>query len=120
MVLARQNLCCDRRADGASGTLRTVRQGRRAVLKAALGLGLCFSFFDGAFARDDDPKMARPQEGDQFVFSSGDRDGQLVTPESLPLGGPPQLAYPMDSRAKIGRDASDPKLGGPVRLGSAP
>src|SRR6266403_685269 len=101
MMLARQNLCCERPADGASGTLRTVPQGRRAVLKAALGLGLCFSFFDGAFARGEDPKTAHPQEGDQFVFSSGDRDGQLVTPEYLPLGGPQRLAYPMDPRAKL-------------------
>src|SRR3989454_9250472 len=59
MMLARQNLCCERPADGASGTLRTVPQGRRAVLKAALGLGLCFSFFDCAFARGEDPKTDR-------------------------------------------------------------
>ncbi len=96
MILVRQNSCRDRPADGASGTLRTVPQGRRAVLKAALGLGLCFSFFDGAFARGEDPKTAHPQEGDQFVFSSGDRDGQLVTPEYLPLGGPQQLALSCD------------------------
>src|SRR2546428_3682620 len=119
MMLARQNLCCDRPADGASGTLRTVPQGRRAVLKAALGLGLCFSFFDGAFARGEDPKTAHPQEGDQFVFSSGDRDGQLVTPEYLPLGGPQQLAYPMDPRAKIVRNGSTLNLVALVRFDPA-
>src|SRR2546428_11004628 len=106
MMLVRQNSCCERPADGASGTPRSVPQGRRAVLKAALGLGLCFSFFDGSFARGEDPKTARPQEGDQFVFSSGDRDGQLVTPEYLPLGGPQQLAYPMDPSAKIVRNGA--------------
>src|SRR2546430_4529908 len=119
MMLARQNLCCDRPADGASGTLRTVPQGRRAVLKAALGLGLCFSFFDGAFARGEDPKTAHPQEGDQFVFSSGDRDGQLVTPEYLPLGGPQRLAYPMDPRAKIVRNGSTLNLVALVRFDPA-
>jgi len=119
MMLARQNLCCERPADGASGTLRTVPQGRRAVLKAALGLGLCFSFFDCAFARGEDPKTAHPQEGDQFVFSSGDRDGQLVTPEYLPLGGPQQLAYPMDPRAKIVRNGSTLNLVALIRLDPA-
>ena len=119
MMLARQNSCSDRPADGASGTLRSVPQGRRAVLKAALGLGLCFSFFDGAFARGEDPKTARPQEGDQFVFSSGDRDGQLVTPEYLPLGGPQQLVYPMDPRAKIVRNGSTLNLVALIRLDPA-
>src|SRR3989454_10830052 len=119
MMLARQNLCCERPADGASGTLRTVPQGRRAVLKAALGLGVCFSFFDCAFARGEDPTTAHPQEGDQFVFSSGDRDGQLVTPEYLPLGGPQQLAYPMDPRAKIVRNGSTLNLVALVRFDPA-
>jgi rieske iron-sulfur protein len=79
---------------------------RRGFLKAALGLGLCLSFPDGAFARVDDPKTARPQEGDRFVFSFGDREGQIVTPEDLPLGGPQQLAYAMEPRAKIVRNGS--------------
>ncbi len=106
MKLACQSSCCDRPPDGASATLRTVPHGRRAVLKVALGLGLCFSFLDGVFARAEDPRTARPQEGDQFVFPSGDREGQLITPEDLPLGGPQQLAYPMDPGAKIVRNGS--------------
>src|SRR5712692_3358319 len=104
--LTRRNSCCDPRPDGTSAILMTVPQGRRAVLKAALGLGLCFSFLDGVPARAEDPRMARPQEGDRFVFPSGDREGQLVTPADLPLGGPQQLAYPMDPRAKIVRNGS--------------
>jgi len=119
MMLVRQNSCCERPADGASETPKSVPQGRRAVLKAALGLGLCFSFFDGAFGRGEDPKTARPQEGDQFVFSSGDRDGQLVTAEYLPLGGPQQLAYPMDPRAKIVRNGSTLNLVALVRFDPA-
>jgi Rieske Fe-S protein len=83
-----------------------VSQGRRAVLKAALGLGLCFWFLDGGSARADDPKAAGPQEGDRFVFPFGDREGQLVTPEDLPLGGPQQLAYPMDPHTKLVRNGS--------------
>src|SRR5439155_24864895 len=65
------------------------------------------------------PKTARPQEGDQFVFSSGDRDGQLVTPEYLPLGGPQQLAYPMDPRVKIVRNGSTLNLVALIRFDPA-
>lgn len=89
------------RAGGAS-----VSQGRRALLKAALGLGLCFPFLDGVCARADDPRTARPEEGDRFVFPFGDREGHLITPDDLPLGGPQQLAYPMDPRSKTVRNGS--------------
>src|SRR5256712_11491782 len=104
MMLVRQNSCCERPADGASETPRSVPQGRRAVLKAALGLGLCFSFFDGAFGRGEDPKTARPPEGDQVVFSSGDPDSQLVTAEYLPHCGPPQTSYPSSPPRAIPHD----------------
>ena len=119
MKLARQNSCCDRAADDASARLRTVPQGRRAVLKAALGLGLCFSFLDTAFARAEDPRTARPHAGDQFVFQSGDREGQLVTPEDLPLGGPQRLAYPIDPGSKIVRNGSNLNLVALVRFDPA-
>jgi rieske iron-sulfur protein len=97
----------------------SVPQGRRVFLRAALGLGLCLSFPDGAFARADDPKTARPQEGDRFVFSFGDREGQIVTPEDLPLGGAQQLAYAMDPRAKIVRSGSTLNLVLLIRLDPA-
>src|SRR5437867_7715260 len=90
--------------------------GRRAVLKAALGLGLWFSCLDGVPARADDARTARPEEGDRFVFPFGDREGQLITPEDLPLGGPQQLAYPMDPRAKIVRNGSSLNLVLLIRL----
>src|SRR3989441_12654780 len=90
--------------------------GRRAVLKAALGLGLWFSFLDGLPARADDARTAHPQEGDRFVFPFGDREGQLITLEDLPLGGPQQLAYPMDPGAKIVRNGSTLNLVALVRF----
>lgn len=90
----------------ASATLGAPSPGRRTVLKAALGLGLGLSFFDIVSVRADDPRTLRPQEGDQFVFASGDREGQIIPPEGLPLGGPQQLAFPMDPRAKIVRNGS--------------
>src|SRR2546427_8078137 len=93
--------------------------GRRAVLKAALGLGLWFSCLDGVPARADDARTARPQEGDRFVFPFGDREGQLVTLEDLPLGGPQQPAYPMDPGAKIVRNGSTLNLVALVRFDPA-
>ncbi len=40
------------------------------------------------------------------MFPSGDREGQIIPPETLPLGGPQQLAFPMDPRAKVVRNGS--------------
>jgi rieske iron-sulfur protein len=91
-------------------------QGRRAFLKVALGLGLCLSFPDGVFAGADDPTTARPEEGDRFVFPFGDREGQIVTPADLPLGGPQQQAYPMDPRVNIVRNGSTLNLVLLIRL----
>jgi rieske iron-sulfur protein len=79
---------------------------RRVVLKAALGLGLTLPFRKVTAAPADDPRMARPQRGDQFVFAYVDRAGDIIRGEDLPLGGPQQLAYPMDPRLKIVRDGS--------------
>src|SRR5438128_4279002 len=93
--------------------------GRRAVLKAALGLGLWFSGLDGVPARADDARTARPQEGDRFVFPFGDREGQPVTLEDLPLGGPQQLAYPMEPVATIVRNGTTCNLVALVRFAPA-
>jgi rieske iron-sulfur protein len=86
--------------------VETLSQGRRTLLKTALCMGLSLSIRQVAAEPVDDPRMARPQEGDQFVFPFGDRHGQIISPEDLSLGGPQQLAYPMDPRAKIVRDGS--------------
>jgi rieske iron-sulfur protein len=102
---ARVAASCDT-PQGVLATLGTASPGRRTLLKIALGLGLGFSFRDVGSARADDPRMVRPQEGDQFVFAYGDREGQIITPEDLPLGGPQQVAYPMDARAKVIRNGS--------------
>ena len=82
----------------------TLYRDRRTLLKAAVGLGLVFGRLSAAAA--EDPKTARPQAGDRFVFPFGDRAGQTIKPEDLPLGGPQQLAYPMDPETKIIRDGS--------------
>jgi rieske iron-sulfur protein len=93
-------------ADTANGTDRPGCYGRRTVLRVALGLGLGWSSLRHAMAQESDPKHARPQEKDQFVFAAGARKGEVIGPDDLPLGGPPVLAYPMDPQTKIVRDGS--------------
>jgi rieske iron-sulfur protein len=83
-----------------------VRSPRRLVLKAALSLGVSLSLGKVGAAPADDPKTARPQRGDRFVVAFGDRPGPVLRPEDLPLGGPQQLAYPLDPRTGIVRDGS--------------
>jgi rieske iron-sulfur protein len=89
---------------GLSTRSRTLYRDRRTLLKALLGFGLVFRRV--SVARADDPKLARPQKGDRLVFAIGDRAGQIVKPEDLPLGGAQQLTYPMDPESKVIRDGS--------------
>jgi nitrite reductase/ring-hydroxylating ferredoxin subunit len=91
---------------GETDTVEPLSQERRSVLKAALALGLSLSFSKVAAAPADDPRMARPRKGDRFVFAFGERRGEIIRPEDLPLGGPQQETYPMDPRTKIVRDGS--------------
>jgi Rieske Fe-S protein len=79
---------------------------RRAVLKGAIALGASLPLLDARAATEDDPKKARPQEGDRFVFFSGERKGEIIKPEDLPLGGPQILAYPIDPATETVRNGS--------------
>ena len=79
---------------------------RRTVLKGALALGIGAPLLEAHAATEDDPAKARPQDGDQFVFFSGDRKGEIIKLEDLPLGGPQVLAYPMDPAKEIVRNGS--------------
>jgi len=58
-----------------------------------------------ALAAEDD-KAARPRKGDRFVFAYGERAGQVIFADDLPLGGPQQLAFPMNPGTKVVRDGS--------------
>jgi len=69
----RRTSCSDLPQDAFAALWSGPRE-RRTVLKAALGLGLCF--LDVLPARAEDPNMNRPQEGDYFVFLFGDREGR--------------------------------------------
>jgi Rieske Fe-S protein len=79
---------------------------RRAVLKFALGLGLGLSLIESVRGQDLDPRSARPQRGDRFVLPAGSRDAPTITPSTVPRGGPPVTAYPMDPRSGVVRNDS--------------
>ena len=79
---------------------------RRTILKAALAIGLGCGSLRGLPAGAQDPSAERPQKGDLFVVAYGDRAGQIIRPEDLPLGGPQQLAFPMEPGARVIRNGS--------------
>ena len=56
--------------------------------------------------QDDDPRRARPRENDRLVFTSGDKQGEIIGPQDLKAGGPQLFAYPMDPVTKVIRDGS--------------
>jgi rieske iron-sulfur protein len=86
--------------------------GRRLILKAALaaggGLALPAVLPTTARAADgsDQRRNERPQPGDVFVFVTGDKEGQVVAPADLSVGGPPVMAWPMEPASKTLRDGS--------------
>ncbi len=79
---------------------------RRNLLKTVLGLGVSLPFFDAVNAASKDPAAAPPTPGDQFVFVLGDKKGEVIKVEDLPLGGPQQLAFPMEPAGGLVRDGS--------------
>jgi rieske iron-sulfur protein len=78
---------------------------RRDVLKAVLGLTAVLPATRLAAAVEE-PAKARPQAGDHFVFFSGDKKGELITPADLPVGGPQVMAWPMDPATSTVRSGS--------------
>ncbi len=79
---------------------------RRSLLKSALGVGLTLSLSDHLASAQTDPKKSRPQIGDHLVFALGDRQGQLITQQDIPLGGAPVMAYAKDPTTQVVRDGS--------------
>jgi hypothetical protein len=57
-------------------------------------------------AAAEEPEKARPQAGDRFVYFSGDKKGEVVKPDDLPLGGPQVVVWPMDGATETVRSGS--------------
>ena len=76
------------------------------LLHTALGAGLGLLLTERTRAQDVESRKARPQEGDHFVFATGDRKGATIIPVDLPIGGPPVTAYPVDPHTAVVRDGS--------------
>jgi rieske iron-sulfur protein len=78
---------------------------RRELLKAALGVAVA-GLAPGSSSAQGDPRNARPQTGDRFVYSTGPKKGSAVAPGDLPLGGPHVTAYAQDPATGVVRDGS--------------
>jgi Rieske Fe-S protein len=77
--------------------------GRRKLLQGAASLtGL--QLMQSAWGRE--PNEMPPQAGDRLVFVQGDQKGAVIKVEDLTLGGPQQLAFPMDPTSKTVRDGN--------------
>jgi Rieske Fe-S protein len=74
------------------------------LLTGTLASGVALAFPAAVIAAD--PRMERPQEGDVFVFATGDKAKTVISDADLVLGGPPVLAWPMDPQTKTIRDGS--------------
>ncbi len=78
---------------------------RRTVIKAALGVGLGAVLPEVTLAQAD-PRNARPQDGDRFVITEGDRKGAVVKLDDLKTGAPPITVMPQDPANGTVRDGS--------------
>jgi rieske iron-sulfur protein len=79
---------------------------RRVVLKSVLSIGLGLQLTSRSISAAEEPQKARPQPGDVFVFSAENRQGQILTLQDAPIGGPPVIVYPMDVSTQTVRNGS--------------
>ena len=78
---------------------------RRNVLKAAAAGSMGMMLSNAATAQAN-PKEARPQAGDRFVISEGDKKGAVVKLDELMPGAPPITVFPQDPSNGTLRDGS--------------
>lgn len=76
------------------------------MLGGTLALGLASPWLGRPGGAAEDPAKQRLQPGDVLVHAYGDDHGELIDPEALPLGGPQELAFPMDPATQTVRDGS--------------
>ncbi|MBV8918189.1 ubiquinol-cytochrome c reductase iron-sulfur subunit [Bradyrhizobium sp.] len=79
---------------------------RRVLILAAAAAGACLTIRPLA-AEDDRPGSdERPKAADLLVFYDGDRQGEIIKPDDLTLGGPPVHAWAKDPKTSVIRDGS--------------
>ena len=83
-------------------------QTRRTLLVNALATAAGLATVEAAAAADDEQPGSdeRPMKGDVLVFSEGEHEGKVITPQDLPLGGPPVHAWPKDPKTAVIRSGS--------------
>ena len=93
------------------------RATRAARVEDGSRLGREFAFSRCRQGRDQGSRGSAADHGDQFVFVLGDKKGEVIKVEDLPLGGPQQLAYPMEpaSKCRAGRLPFEPSAADPPR-----
>lgn len=82
-------------------------QTRRSLLLTALATTAGLAVQRSAVAEEDQPGAdMRPQKGDLLVVSEGEREGEIIKPGDLKLGGPPVHAWPKDPKTSVVRNGS--------------
>ena len=102
-IRAPQTASADAQTSGSMPTRRSTLAGLAAT---ACGCQALPMFSSQAQAASDDPANMSPQAGDRFTYLHGDKVGQAIKPEDLPLGRDQKLVYPMDPATGVVRDGS--------------
>lgn len=79
---------------------------RRTILNSLAGLSAAAAVAPRVALGETEPAKMRPQPGDVLVYAQGERKGQPIIPDDLPLADDPTLAYPKDPAADLVRDGS--------------
>ncbi len=85
---------------------RTSLEDRRTLLKSGLAFGLGLRSLNVLHAQVGDPRKARPQEGDRFVFAFGPRQGEAIGVDDVPLASEQIICYAVDPASGTVRDGS--------------
>lgn len=84
---------------------RIARTGRRTVLKGGVGFGIALGMGSRVAWGQDDKASMRPQEGDVLV-KLDDPSTTPLTPDHIPRGAAPTLAWSMDPIDRVVRNGS--------------
>ena len=80
---------------------------RRELLKQAIGVGAALPVvINSAAAGEKPPAAMRPQPGDNLVFFTGEREGEVIGPQDIPDSEHLIVAMPKDPKSGIVRDGS--------------